>query len=162
VGDPAGRFEHQPPSCHRDRLFHGRRIHVVEQGDVGEADIEDFLELRDNTGDHARRTHNLNIANWIPDLFMERVEKDWQWSLFDPKVVPHLTDLYGAEFERAYLAALAADHGDKPALFFKGATVSYARLEAESDAFGAKKASGKSPKSSEKAGRSACRRLRRA
>ena len=43
------------------------------------ADIEDFLELRDNTGDHARRTHNLNIANWIPDLFMERVEKDWQW-----------------------------------------------------------------------------------
>ena len=69
------------------------------------ADIEDFLELRDNTGDHARRTHNLNIANWIPDLFMERVEKDWQWSLFDPKVVPHLTDLYGAEFERAYLAA---------------------------------------------------------
>ncbi len=52
------------------------------------ADIEDFLELRDNTGDHARRTHNLNIANWIPDLFMERVEKDWQWSLFDPKRVP--------------------------------------------------------------------------
>ncbi len=59
------------------------------------ADIEDFLELRDNTGDHARRTHNLNIANWVPDLFMERVEKDWQWSLFDPKKVPHLTDLYG-------------------------------------------------------------------
>jgi len=69
------------------------------------ADIEDFLELRDNTGDHARRTHNLNIANWIPDLFMERVEKDWQWSLFDPKEVPHLTDLFGDEFERAYLAA---------------------------------------------------------
>ena len=69
------------------------------------ADIEDFLELRDNTGDHARRTHNLNIANWIPDLFMERVEKDWQWSLFDPKNVPHLTDLFGDEFERAYLAA---------------------------------------------------------
>ena len=69
------------------------------------ADIEDFLELRDNTGDHARRTHNLNIANWIPDLFMERVEKDWQWSLFDPKQVPHLTDLFGDEFERAYLAA---------------------------------------------------------
>ena len=69
------------------------------------ADIEDFLELRDNTGDHARRTHNINIANWIPDLFMERVEKDWQWSLFDPKKVPHLTDLFGAEFERAYLSA---------------------------------------------------------
>ncbi len=69
------------------------------------ADIEDFLELRDNTGDHARRTHNLNIANWVPDLFMERVEKDWQWSLFDPKQVPELTDLYGDDFERAYLAA---------------------------------------------------------
>jgi len=69
------------------------------------ADIEDFLELRDNTGDHARRTHNLNIANWIPDLFMERVEKDWQWSLFDPKKVPHLTDLFGEDFERAYVAA---------------------------------------------------------
>ncbi len=69
------------------------------------ADVEDFLELRDNTGDHARRTHNLNIANWVPDLFMERVEKDWQWSLFDPKKVPNLTDLYGEEFERAYTAA---------------------------------------------------------
>lgn len=69
------------------------------------ADIEDFLELRDNTGDHARRTHNLNIANWVPDLFMERVEKDWQWSLFDPKKVPELTDLYGADFEREYLRA---------------------------------------------------------
>jgi len=69
------------------------------------ADIEDFLELRDNTGDHARRTHNLNIANWVPDLFMERVEKDWQWSLFDPKKAPHLTDLYGKEFESAYLSA---------------------------------------------------------
>ena len=59
------------------------------------ADIEEFLELRDNTGDEARRTHNLNLANWVPDLFMERVEKDWTWSLFDPKKVPHLTDLYG-------------------------------------------------------------------
>lgn len=66
------------------------------------ADIEDFLELRDNTGDHARRTHNLNIANWVPDLFMERVEKDWQWSLFDPKKVPHLTDVYGDDFRREY------------------------------------------------------------
>ncbi len=69
------------------------------------ADIEDFLELRDNTGDHARRTHNLNLANWIPDLFMERVENDWQWSLFDPKNVPHLVDLYGEDFERAYTTA---------------------------------------------------------
>ncbi len=72
------------------------------------ADIEEFLELRDNTGDEARRAHNLNLANWVPDLFMERVEKDWTWSLFDPKKVPHLTDLYGAEFERAYVEAEAA------------------------------------------------------
>lgn len=69
------------------------------------ADIEEFLELRDNTGDEARRAHNLNIANWINDLFMERVEKDWQWSLFDPAKVPHLTDLYGDEFEAAYIKA---------------------------------------------------------
>ena len=69
------------------------------------ADIEEFLELKDNTGDHGRRAHNLNIANWVPDLFMKRVEQDWQWSLFDPKKVPHLVDLYGQEFEDAYLAA---------------------------------------------------------
>ncbi len=69
------------------------------------ADIEDFLELRDNTGDDMRRTHNLNLANWVPDLFMERVEQDWQWSLFDPKVVPQLVDLYGEEFRAAYLEA---------------------------------------------------------
>ena len=66
------------------------------------ADIEQFLELRDNTGDHARRTHNINLANWVPDLFMERVEKDWKWSLFDPKEVPELTDTYGEEFRRIY------------------------------------------------------------
>jgi ribonucleoside-diphosphate reductase alpha chain len=69
------------------------------------ADIEEFLELRDNTGDTARRTHNLNLANWVPDLFMERVEKDWQWSLFDPKKVPHLVDLYGDAFRDAYIKA---------------------------------------------------------
>ena len=72
-------------------------------------DVEDFLELRDNTGDHARRTHNLNIANWVPDLFMTRVENDWQWSLFDPKKVPHLTDLFGEEFEKAYIEAEEAE-----------------------------------------------------
>ncbi len=66
------------------------------------ADIEQFLELRDNTGDHARRTHNINLANWVPDLFMERVENDWQWSLFDPKKVPELTDTYGEEFRTIY------------------------------------------------------------
>ncbi len=72
------------------------------------ADIEEFLELRDNTGDHARRAHNLNIANWICDLFMKRVEAADSWSLFDPKDVPELPDLFGDEFERAYVAAEAA------------------------------------------------------
>lgn len=69
------------------------------------SDIEEFLELRDNTGDESQRTHNLNLANWIPDLFMERVEQDAMWSLFDPKVVPHFTDLYGQEFVDAYVEA---------------------------------------------------------
>ncbi|MFN0278695.1 MAG: ribonucleoside-diphosphate reductase subunit alpha [Pyrinomonadaceae bacterium] len=69
------------------------------------ADIEDFLELRENTGDEARRTHNLNLANWIPDLFMKRVQADGVWSLFDPKAVPHFPDLYGEEFEEAFLKA---------------------------------------------------------
>ena len=63
------------------------------------ADIEEFLELRDNTGDAASRTHNLNLANWIPDLFMKRVEADADWCLFDPKAVPHLPDLYGEAFD---------------------------------------------------------------
>jgi ribonucleoside-diphosphate reductase alpha chain len=69
------------------------------------ADILDFLQLRENTGDESRRTHNLNLANWIPDLFMKRVEVDGQWSLFDPSKVPHLPDLFGQEFEDAYIAA---------------------------------------------------------
>ena len=69
------------------------------------ADVEEFLELRDNTGDEARRTHNLNLANWIPDLFMQRVEADADWSLFDPRVVPEFTDLFGADFEHAYAQA---------------------------------------------------------
>ncbi len=72
------------------------------------ADIEEFLDLRENTGDDARRTHNLNLANWIPDLFMKRVKQDAAWSLFDPKVVPNLTDLFGDEFEQAYEKAEAA------------------------------------------------------
>ncbi|TCK75710.1 ribonucleoside-diphosphate reductase subunit alpha [Acidipila rosea] len=70
-------------------------------------DIEQFLEMKDNTGDQARRTYNLNLANWIPDLFMRRVEADAAWSLFDPKDVPHLTDLFGEEFDRAYEQAEA-------------------------------------------------------
>ena len=69
------------------------------------ADIEEFLELRDNTGDEMRRTHNLNLANWIPDLFMKRVETDGDWSLFDPKAVPELPDLWGEAFECAYVQA---------------------------------------------------------
>ncbi len=69
------------------------------------ADILDFLQLRENTGDDSRRTHNLNLANWIPDLFMQRVESDGAWSLFDPADVPHLTDLFGDEFNEAYIAA---------------------------------------------------------
>ncbi|WP_431912210.1 ribonucleoside-diphosphate reductase subunit alpha [Nonomuraea jabiensis] len=72
------------------------------------ADIEEFLELRDNTGEDARRTHNLNLANWVPDEFMRRVEADEVWSLFDPKEVPDLTDLYGDAFTRAYRAYEAA------------------------------------------------------
>lgn len=66
------------------------------------ADIEEFLALRDNTGDEASRTHNLNLANWVPDLFMRRVEADGPWSLFDPKTVPDLADLYGEDFDRRY------------------------------------------------------------
>ncbi len=77
------------------------------------ADIEDFLELRENTGDEARRTHNLNTANWVSDLFMKRVSEDGMWSLFDPKVVPHFPDLFGAEFEKAYAEAEEAE------LFYK-------------------------------------------
>ncbi|MEV4813362.1 ribonucleoside-diphosphate reductase subunit alpha [Micromonospora avicenniae] len=68
-------------------------------------DIEEFLELRDNTGEEARRTHNLNLANWIPDEFMRRVEADGDWSLIDPTEAPELPDLYGDEFDEAYRAA---------------------------------------------------------
>ncbi len=68
-------------------------------------DIESFLELRDNTGDEQQRTHNLNIANWVPDLFMKRVSADEKWSLFDPKDVPELMDSYGEDFEEKYKKA---------------------------------------------------------
>jgi ribonucleoside-diphosphate reductase alpha chain len=70
-------------------------------------DVEEFLELRDNTGEDARRAHNLNLANWIPDEFMRRVEADEMWSLIDPDVVPELPDLWGEAFEAAYRAAEA-------------------------------------------------------
>jgi ribonucleoside-diphosphate reductase alpha chain len=71
-------------------------------------DVEEFLELRDNTGEDARRAHNLNLANWVPDEFMRRVEADGVWSLFDPAEVPELPDLWGEEFDAAYRAAEAA------------------------------------------------------
>ncbi|HLB43419.1 MAG TPA: ribonucleoside-diphosphate reductase subunit alpha [Gammaproteobacteria bacterium] len=67
-------------------------------------DIEEFLELRKNTGDERRRTHDMNTANWIPDLFMKRVIENKDWTLFSPDDVPDLHDLYGYSFEQAYLA----------------------------------------------------------
>ncbi len=67
-------------------------------------DIEEFLELRKNTGDDRRRTHDMNTANWIPDLFMRRVMEKGTWTLFSPNNVPDLHDLFGAEFEKAYVA----------------------------------------------------------
>ncbi|MFI0441467.1 ribonucleoside-diphosphate reductase subunit alpha, partial [Streptomyces eurythermus] len=72
------------------------------------SDIEEFLELRDNTGEDARRTHNLNLAHWIPDEFMRRVNADAQWSLFSPADVPELVDLWGEDFDAAYREAEAA------------------------------------------------------
>ena len=76
-------------------------------------DIEEFLELRKNTGDDRRRTHDMNTANWIPDLFMRRVLEGGQWTLFSPSNTPDLHDLFGAEFERAYVAYEAkADRGE--------------------------------------------------
>ncbi|MEU2434703.1 ribonucleoside-diphosphate reductase subunit alpha [Streptomyces rubradiris] len=72
------------------------------------SDIEEFLELRDNTGEDARRTHNLNLAHWIPDEFMRRVNADAQWSLFSPADVPDLVDLWGEDFDTAYRKAEAA------------------------------------------------------
>ncbi|KUO04321.1 ribonucleoside-diphosphate reductase subunit alpha [Streptomyces caeruleatus] len=69
------------------------------------SDIEEFLELRDNTGEDARRTHNLNLAHWVPDEFMRRVNADGLWSLFSPADVPELVDLWGEEFDAAYRKA---------------------------------------------------------
>ncbi|MGQ3671485.1 ribonucleoside-diphosphate reductase subunit alpha [Xanthobacter sp. TB0136] len=70
-------------------------------------DIEEFLDLRKNTGDDRRRTHDMNTANWIPDLFMQRVEAGADWTLFSPDEVPELHDLYGKPFKAAYEAAEA-------------------------------------------------------
>ena len=65
-------------------------------------DIEEFLELRKNTGDERRRTHDMNTANWVPDLFMKRVEQDKNWTLFSPGETPELHDLVGKAFEEKY------------------------------------------------------------
>jgi ribonucleoside-diphosphate reductase alpha chain len=67
-------------------------------------DMEEFLELRKNTGDDRRRTHDMNTANWIPDLFMKRVHEGGDWTLFSPSTCPDLHDKFGAEFETAYTA----------------------------------------------------------
>jgi ribonucleoside-diphosphate reductase alpha chain len=76
-------------------------------------DIEDFLELRKNVGDERRRTHDMNTANWIPDLFMKRVKENAQWTLFSPSDVPDLHDLYGRAFEERYAEYEAmADRGE--------------------------------------------------
>ena len=76
-------------------------------------DIEEFLELRKNTGDDRRRTHDMNTANWIPDLFMRRVMDGGDWTLFSPSNTPDLHDLFGQAFEKAYVAYEAkADRGE--------------------------------------------------
>ncbi|TDC16682.1 ribonucleoside-diphosphate reductase subunit alpha [Kribbella albertanoniae] len=76
-------------------------------------DIEEFLDLRKNTGDERRRTHDMNTANWVPDLFMQRVEADGQWTLFSPDEVPDLHDLFGDAFREAYEKyEAAADRGE--------------------------------------------------
>jgi ribonucleoside-diphosphate reductase alpha chain len=76
-------------------------------------DIEDFLDLRRNTGDDRRRTHDMNTANWIPDLFMKRVMEDGEWTLFSPDEVPDLHEIYGRKFEECYTEYEAmADRGE--------------------------------------------------
>ncbi len=76
-------------------------------------DVEDFLELRRNAGDERRRTHDMNTANWVPDLFMKRVQQDAMWTLFTPSETPDLHDLFGMAFEQRYAEYEAmADRGE--------------------------------------------------
>ncbi|AIT26650.1 ribonucleoside-diphosphate reductase, alpha subunit [Bordetella holmesii 41130] len=82
-------------------------------------DIEEFLELRKNTGDERRRTHDMNTANWIPDMFMKRVMEGGDWTLFSPSDCPDLHDKYGREFERAYLGYEAKAASGELKLFKK-------------------------------------------
>ncbi|ANY14874.1 ribonucleoside-diphosphate reductase subunit alpha [Bordetella pseudohinzii] len=87
-------------------------------------DIEEFLELRKNTGDERRRTHDMNTANWIPDLFMKRVMENGEWTLFSPSDCPDLHDKYGREFERAYLGYEAKVASGELKLFKKMPAIS--------------------------------------
>ena len=80
-----------------------RRGAVCSYLETWHLDIEEFLELRKNTGDDRRRTHDMNTANWVPDLFMKRVFEDAQWTLFSPNDVNDLHDLFGAAFEQRYV-----------------------------------------------------------
>ena len=82
-------------------------------------DVEEFLDLRKNTGDDRRRTHDMNTANWIPDLFMKRLEEDKDWTLFSPSDVPELHDLYGQEFEKKYEEYEALAEKDELSLYKK-------------------------------------------
>ncbi len=82
-------------------------------------DIEDFLELRKNTGDERRRTHDMNTANWIPDLFMTRVRENGTWTLFSPSDAPDLHDLYGMAFEKRYCEYEQMTENGKMKLFKK-------------------------------------------
>ena len=79
-----------------------RRGAVCSYLETWHLDIEEFLELRKNTGDDRRRTHDMNTANWVPDLFMQRVFEDGEWTLFSPSDVPDLHDLYGLAFKDRY------------------------------------------------------------
>jgi len=99
-------------------------VHAVNQGgkrkgaaavylENWHADLESFLELRNNTGAEERRTHHLNLAFWVSDLFMRRVEQDQEWSLFSPDDVPELSDSFGEKFEQIYTAAEEAGHAKK-------------------------------------------------
>ena len=82
-------------------------------------DIEEFLELRKNTGDDRRRTHDMNTSNWIPDLFMKRVMEGGEWTLFTPSTCPDLHDKFGTEFEKAYTAYEAKAASGEIKLFKK-------------------------------------------
>lgn len=90
-----------------------RRGATVVYLETWHMDIEEFLDLRKNTGDERRRTHDTNTANWVPDLFMKRVAENGEWTLFSPEEVPELHHIYGKAFEKAYIEYEAkADRGE--------------------------------------------------